>query len=737
MPDTAKVIQLEPDVQRHVRSRLVRLPAAAHALHERGKTLLAARLEAYFDAADDALFDLADKASSNHEQNVFFDSMREVRVQRKSIEKRFVDGFDEAFARLVAVDERDSLVPEGELSPEALSLVQNEDLEQLVAVESTVNRANRDLAMALGRLTSGLRHLVPQPVNEHNNPVGPEVLCTVFMAQVKRLDVDIKAKLVLFKLFDRVLVNELPSIYKNLELLLAEHGIDVHNLRKPSAALKSSAVAPARAQPITPRRVAGSASGAASGPKAVPSVAEPGGAIGPGGASAPEQELMTLLSFVQKLPAATFGGQEGGLDRVLQRVQVHKGQSLDLTLVQQETVRLVSMLFDYMLRERSLAKPIKQMLLRMQVPVLKVALLDVSFFADKDHIARRLLNEIANQAVGWQRNPNDPSSDPFAQCIAQLVERIVRDFDQDVDVFNQAYADLSSFTEKERRRSAVIEKRMVDAEDGKARAEQARNTVALEVNARVGGHRLPRAVNEFARGPFSNVLFVIGLKHGFDSPLWTASVALLSDLIWSVQTKVSAQERQALIIKGPKILHSLRASLDEVSYNPFEVSELLTAIEEIQIARIRGEPIADLVPALNTGPELKPVGVALEAKAAAPKSTGADATALSEDDPYMVSVASFVQGAWFDFSEREGGELLRCRLAAFIRPTGHYIFVNRAGMKVVEKTRRELALLLKTGCLRPVDSGMLFDRALENIVTGLRNSKPQSPLDDLTKKTDT
>lgn len=776
MADTAKIIQLEPDVQRHIRNRLVRLPAAAHAVHEKGKALLAARLEPYFDAADDALFDLADKASSNQDQNVFFDSMREVRVQRKSVERRFFEAYDEAFARLVAADERDRDTPatEAELSPEALSLVHNDELEQLVALESTTNRANRELTTAIARLNNGIRVLVPMPVDEHTNPLGPERLCTSFMAQVKRLDIDIKAKLVLFKFFDRVVVAELPAIYKMLEAILAQHGIDVQGPSNPAArpetaptlSPQSTASTPA-ASPGVPGQHAGqtsnaggaSAYGHVAAGRAPSATGLPGGASGAGGgthshsasgqgpASAAQSELLSLLSFVQKLPASALSGGGGSLEQVLRRVQGHQGKNIEMSMAQHETIRLVGMLFDYILGERSLAQPVKDLLLRMQVPVAKVALLDPKFFADKQHIARRLLNEIAVQAVGWQGGDNPyPANEPLAECINRIIDTVVNEFDQDVDVFANAFSELSSFIEKEKRRSAVLERRMVDAEDGKARAEQARRKVALEVDARLGGDVLPAAVLEFSRGPWSNVLFVTGLKYGFESTQWVAHLALLSELVWSVKDKTTVQERQALIIKGPKILQSLRSGLDEVSYNPFEVSELLLAIEEIQIARIRGvkaqpaaEPLESTKPPVaqpisQTTAARQPPRVRHQSTEPPAAAAAAEDQALPSDDPFMLSVASFVQGSWFDITEGDSAEPLRCRLAAYIKPTGRYIFVNRSGMKVADKSRQQLAVALRKGKLRPVDSGMLFDRALENIVTGLRKGQSKMQLDDSGKK---
>ena len=54
---------------------------------------------------------------------------------------------------------------------------------------------------------------------------------------------------------------------------------------------------------------------------------------------------------------------------------------------------------------------------------------------------------------------------------------------------------------------------------------------------------------------------------------------------------------------------------------------------------------------------------------------------------------------------------------------GHYIFVNRSGVKVAEKTKLELASDLKEGLVQVLNDGLLFDRALESIIGNLRGQE--------------
>ena len=65
------------------------------------------------------------------------------------------------------------------------------------------------------------------------------------------------------------------------------------------------------------------------------------------------------------------------------------------------TIDIVAMLFDYIFDDRTIPDKLKALIGRLQIPVLKVAMLDKQFFSKKSHPARRLLDEIAAASIGW------------------------------------------------------------------------------------------------------------------------------------------------------------------------------------------------------------------------------------------------------------------------------------------------------------------------------------------------
>lgn len=67
-----------------------RLPVILVQVRDKAALQLKQALQALFDNADDTLFEMADRATSNLEQNAFFEAMRDLRLKRKSIERVYL-----------------------------------------------------------------------------------------------------------------------------------------------------------------------------------------------------------------------------------------------------------------------------------------------------------------------------------------------------------------------------------------------------------------------------------------------------------------------------------------------------------------------------------------------------------------------------------------------------------------------------------------------------------------------
>ena len=163
-------------------SPLARLPVVLLQVRDKAAQQLQQGLQDLFDNADDTLFEMADRARDDVEQNIFFEAMRDLRLKRKNIERVFLEQFFEAFVGLTGNIQ--TALPQAFDTPAQQS---GDDLERRVAVEAMVNKVLSRDGFALDQLTARLSTLLSKTLVTAHNPLGPAMLCEYFLRAGRRL----------------------------------------------------------------------------------------------------------------------------------------------------------------------------------------------------------------------------------------------------------------------------------------------------------------------------------------------------------------------------------------------------------------------------------------------------------------------------------------------------------------------------------------------------------------------
>ncbi|PWB33700.1 DUF1631 domain-containing protein [Pseudomonas sp. SDI] len=723
-----KVVPLKVTADQAPPAPLARLPVALLQVRDKAALQLRHALQVLFDNADDTLFEMADKAGNNLDQNLFFEAMRDLRLKRKSIERGFLDTFYSAFSR---IGEAEPVVPpvSRPLSYDKLALVANDELERTVAVDSMVARVlNRD-GLALSQLTQRFNSLIQRPLDDRSNPLGPTLLCTYFLHAGRSLGVGIKVKLILLKLFERYVLRDADHLYGEANQLLAATGIlpelkalpsrrakDRVNPGQRSPANETDALAPARSVDANTQAVFSSLQTLLSPVR---------GRVAPrletGNPTQPisTRDLLRLLSHLQQYVPAAHEAQDFDLrvqlEQLLTRVSVQSGKYRKVETGDEDVINLIAMLFEFILDDRNLPQSLRVLIGRMQIPMLKVAVLDKSFFSRASHPARRLLNEIAAAAMGWGAC-DDCLRDSLYLRVDKIVQRLLNDFVDDPAIFADLLAEFLAFSSDERRRSELLEQRTRDAEEGRARTELARRKVQDELNRRLLGKCLPRVVVRLLEEAWSQVLLLAWLKHGEASVAWREGLQTLDTLIWSVEPHDQPQARMRLLEQVPGLLKALRDGLASAAFDPFATRAFFAQLEILHVAAFDSPQGQQRLTSATDERVLVRDAIVLrgpESHAEVESQGEADAAALQQ-------VAQLHPGVWVELLDDD--EPLRCKLIAIIASSDKYVFVNRTGMKVREWSRRALALALQRGELQLLDDTLLFDRALDSVVSQLRQA---------------
>lgn len=758
-------------------------------------------LSDFFDSADDVLFGMAEKAGSNQDQTAYFDAMRELRLRRKNMTSSMLQWVSQAFNELGTFDPVPNSSGLDQVDQDSLSLLDHDDMEQKLAIDGLITKLRNRHEQAVQLLAARVAHLVPNiDLKDRQMPLSPEVLCTGLAEACGDLEIDIRAKLIVLKLFDQLLISKLDELYREANELLVVQGIlpeltdtdarlrragrpAKQGRRAPPPPSARGAVPPPAAPTDDQQSLISSGHSSATFSELSELLRE--GGLVTGQASAADsrpldtQALMGMLAQLQPPMIVDDNEPVTSLSDQLQSlIRPDSGPAYSLRQVDSDVINLVSMLFDFILEDHQLPSPIKSLLGRLQIPVLKVALTDQSFFNRGGHPARKLLNELAMAGIGWvEKSPGQ--RDPLRDKIESVVDQLAETSLEQPDELESLLDDFSRFMDLDRRRRALIEQRLRDAEEGRAIQERARQTVDQLLADTLSGRELPQPVVDLLQQPWCKYLQWLVLREGSESEAWHRAVTLTRQLVWSVDPEpIDENTRSELLATIPTIVDGLRDGLQTISWDPFATDN---AVRDLELAHVdvfqrlvtqREAPVVESEPEAPVAAEPEPEVEAPEAEAAAPDLPAETADAvvdllddvplIDDDVPEVDDVAEVVVpevtvsaepvaeaspaaaiaaestepaiaeewlakadhlpvGSWVEMLSQDNR--IRCKLAAYIKVTGKFIFVNRNGAKVAELQREELARALASKEITMLDDGLIFDRALESIIDNLRTNR--------------
>jgi hypothetical protein len=712
---------------------------------KRGHELVSALL----DNVDDALFDLAERAESNAAQTQFFDGMREVRKRRPLLERLFGEQVARNFSELAAGQPRARRNAALTRTAE-LALVDDRDLEESLAIASMVSKAE-------GRLTSPLHALNQRlavicgghKIDEASNPLGPASLARAFRIALRELEVDIRVRLIVLKLFERYVLAGLDALYHDINVQLMEAGVLPHlrhviarSPSEPEETRRPATDAPGGAPSsggdsadlhaqlmrtltslLASRRQARPAEGAS----------EASGGENPAIASLTPAELLGALTLLQG-EAASFSAQgpvpQGDSDAAMGMVQRLKEELLaqikrlsgearaHVSGADEDTIDLVGMLFEYILQDQTIPVPLRLLLARLQIPYVKVAILDRRMFAHASHPARQLLDLLAETAKGWSEESDRDGR--LYDRIRGVVEALLGQFDDDINVFERQLEDFSTFVDSNRKRADLAEQRVAEAARGRERLQEARRRAAREVATRIEGHPLPALLQNVLTRPWANYLVLVLLRHGETSQEFHDALAFVDDFIRSAEAPGDEQARTELRDMLPALEKSLRHGLVTVAFQEPDLRQLLDELGEFW-ARQLGEATDPDSGTGEAAEALLPVAAQVDPILEEDLSETPLEMAVSINDVEAVqAVRALKVGSWIEFVD-EAGSRERAKLSWISPISGKYLFVNRRGLKVADRSLQQLAAEMRDGRAIALEEVPLFDRALDAIVERLRD----------------
>ena len=389
--------------------------------------------------------------------------------------------------------------------------------------------------------------------------------------------------------------------------------------------------------------------------------------------------------------------------------------------VDEKTIDFIEMLFEAIVEDGSITEVVTNLLLRLQIPVIKVAMIDQDFFVDGDHPARKVLNQISSIGKGI----TDKSEKLFIK-LEEIVNTLLEEFDVDIVSFQLASDELNKLTEKEQEKFQDNEKKT----QRNILQEHARQVVLAELQYHVMNKELPKTVHPLVLKHWSTLMFHRYIRHGKNSHEWNESIDLLKLIIKSLQPAESYDDWTSIKSNYPELVETIRNELHDTKQDKdavntsldalnqafedvlerSEFSEQEQAMEETSSEELSNTEYDEEASIFDKLPEVEP-----EPEEPTPMEVDAEIS--------RQKIARLPQdvrpGVWFEIFNGEDSALRRLKLSVIIMEEAKLVFVDRLGVKVIEKDAAIFAEELENDQSRFIADHSAFDHALSRVITSL------------------
>jgi hypothetical protein len=609
---------------------------------------LSSSLAAMLEKLSDTLWTLAESAPDRETRDMYFTAREQATAERVEAQfrSRYIAEFDTRANRSTKPHQDFS---QYDLSSLELGLVADDELEETLKINDMAAKLRRYCDEELVALDQRVGVLVGDATLQgEGNPFSPQAICNAFKQACRHVEPHLKVRMVFHKLFDDHVLDDIRSIYKDLNALLVQRSILPKirygmarrapggiGPRPPSPApgvtgTEAASPPPGPGMPLPPGMIAmpasadygygdsaapaseqdffavlqslmargfgSAAAGLAAGgpPGAGAAVAEHGmaeavqipgfppilGGGSPAGGLATQPGAARLLQGADLLGSLTriqhgdvsavAGGNlplaatlvEPGTTNVLREL---KGTSLGTGMGQMDgmTLDIVAMLFDQIFDDRKIPSAMKGLIGRLQIPMLKVAILDKTFFSKKSHPARQLLDELGEIALGLPADFGHSSA--LYKRLEEVVQKLIDGFQDGMDIFDELRGELGRTVAEDNRRADEEARESARLIEQKEKLEVARALAQQEIERRAREHKVPQVVLRFLAEQWVKLLIVAHAKYGDSSDAWKTAVSTMDMLVWSVSAKQSTEERRKLAGQLPGLLKRLNAGMLAIS----------------------------------------------------------------------------------------------------------------------------------------------------------------------------
>ncbi len=255
-------------------------------------------------------------------------------------------------------------------------------------------------------------------------------------------------------------------------------------------------------------------------------------------------------------------------------------------------IDVVGSLFDHILSDSRVPPHMARQIARLQLPVLRVALRDTTFFSSRRHPVRRFVNRIASLSCGFDDFDEGPGLE-FITRVRELVQEIVDgDFDQ-LEVYEAKLEALETFiagqTKVEAEQTGAVS--TIESKESELRIQQ---RYMQQLRAALAPLSLPAYLGDFLSQVWSQALVLAVSREGSQSERVTRYKRVGRDLVMSVQPKGTAELRKTFLLLLPPLMKDLSEGMKFIGWSDAAQKEYFGKLLPAHAESLKGQPLSDL-----------------------------------------------------------------------------------------------------------------------------------------------
>jgi hypothetical protein len=255
-------------------------------------------------------------------------------------------------------------------------------------------------------------------------------------------------------------------------------------------------------------------------------------------------------------------------------------------------IDVVGSLFDQILSDPRVPPQMARQIARLQLPVLRVAMHDSTFFSSRRHPVRRFVNRIASAACAFDDFDDGPGKE-LLDRVKQLVQEIVEgDFDQ-IEIYTAKLADLEQFIadQTQRQIQQTPAAATLESKESELRIQQ---RYMLQLATALKPMSLPPYLREFVSQVWSQALVLALRRDGAASERYARFKRAGRDLVMSVQPKGSPILRKKFLMQLPQLMKDLNEGMALIGWPEPAQKAFFAQLLPAHAESLKAPPLSEL-----------------------------------------------------------------------------------------------------------------------------------------------